>query len=103
MAISNTKKTPIRTCCACGLKSNKSAFVRVVRSKDGIIELDTSGRMPGRGTYVCTNPQCVNKAIKQNKLGRALRITIDEQEAKRLEKQLLDYIKNITPREGMVG
>ena len=67
----------IRTCIACGRTSNKSALVRFVRQADGRVALDPTGKMAGRGAYVCATPECFDAARKRKGLDRALRVKLD--------------------------
>lgn len=67
----------IRTCIACGRTSNKSDLVRFVRQADGRVALDPTGKMAGRGAYVCATPECLDAARKRKGLDRALRVKLD--------------------------
>lgn len=66
----------IRTCIACGRTSNKSDLVRFVRQADGRVALDPTGKMAGRGAYVCATPECLDAARKRKGLDRALRVKL---------------------------
>jgi len=66
----NNKKQPARTCMACNEQKDKKDLLRIVRSKDGIIEVDLTGKKNGRGAYVCKNEECLNKLIKSKRLDR---------------------------------
>lgn len=79
------KKQPIRTCVACRKSCEKEALVRVVRTMQGEVCLDKTGKTPGRGAYLCGNKDCFKAAIKYKKLSRALRCEIPAQIADRLE------------------
>lgn len=79
------RKTPIRTCVSCRETSEKRALIRVVRTASGDVVVDPSGKMPGRGAYVCAAKECVAQAIKHKKLGRALRCDVPERIAGELE------------------
>ncbi|WP_084460429.1 RNase P modulator RnpM [Aminiphilus circumscriptus] len=67
-----TRQRP-RTCSGCGEESPKRDMVRVVRCPDGRIEIDTTGRTPGRGAYLCFRKECVLAAKKRDTLSRALK------------------------------
>lgn len=62
------KKKPARTCMACNEQKEKNELLRIVRSKDGIIEVDLTGKKSGRGAYICKNEDCLNKIIKSKRL-----------------------------------
>ena len=79
-------KTPIRTCVSCRSSSAKKELIRIVRSADGEVCIDSSGKMPGRGAYLCGAKECLTRAVKANKLGRALRCDIPENIITELEK-----------------
>ncbi len=81
-ATSSTAKRQ-RTCVACGAKLPKSSLVRVVRSPEGAIALDTTGRAPGRGAYVCS-AECLLKACEARMLSRALKTKVSEEDYERV-------------------
>ena len=64
---------PTRTCVACRSSAAKGALHRIVRSPDGAVRYDPSGTAPGRGAYVCGQPNCLELAGKRRALQRALR------------------------------
>ncbi|PKB71132.1 MAG: hypothetical protein BZY87_06945 [SAR202 cluster bacterium Io17-Chloro-G6] len=63
---------PERSCVACGKKMAKSQLVRVVRSAQGSVAVDATGRAPGRGAYLCRTPDCWDRAVAKGTLGRSL-------------------------------
>jgi len=81
------KKVPQRMCVGCGEMRAKKELIRIVRTPEGVIELDISpsGKMPGRGAYLCRNPECLAKAIKGKRLDRALEQPVTEEVRARLE------------------
>ena len=64
------KKTPQRMCVACRQMHDKSDLVRVVKSSDGEVSVDLTGKKNGRGAYVCRNAACVEKCRKSKVLSR---------------------------------
>ena len=72
------KKIPQRQCMGCRERKAKRELIRVVRSPEGVVSLDFSGKAPGRGAYVCPDPECLKKAMKTNALGRALEMEIPQ-------------------------
>ncbi len=80
-----TKKTPQRKCLGCNQVKDKKDLIRVVRSPEGDLSVDKTGKKPGRGAYVCPSRECVEKAIANKSLERALEIKITET----VEKELL--------------
>ena len=69
----NIKKVPLRKCIGCNEMKNKKELLRVVRTPDEQIVLDTTGKKAGRGAYICRNEQCLTKAFKEKRLERALK------------------------------
>lgn len=82
------RKKPERTCVGCRTVRPKMELVRVVRQPDGTVELDTGGKMPGRGAYVCPDVNCLDEAVKRKALDRALRAPVDAEVLNRLQKRL---------------
>lgn len=70
------KKISQRTCIGCGETHNKKEMVRIVRSPEGEVSLDRSGKKPGRGAYVCPNPACIEKAFQSKSLEKALQVKV---------------------------
>ena len=66
----------------------KKELVRVVRSAAGEVNLDLTGRMPGRGAYLCPDPECLKKAIRSKALSRSLETEIPQEVYDRLEKEM---------------
>ena len=59
------RKQPVRTCVACREGKPKSEMLRVVRTLDGEVRIDRTGKCAGRGAYVCNEPACVEKCVKK--------------------------------------
>ncbi len=66
-------KTPARMCMVCKQMQAKNNLIRVVRTPDGQIMVDRSGKLNGRGAYVCNNDQCITKCIKAKLLHKTFR------------------------------
>jgi len=73
------KKIPMRQCTGCREMKPKVELVRVVRSPEGELSVDTRGKKPGRGAYVCRDAACLKKAIKSRALERALEVKLPEE------------------------
>ena len=82
------KKIPQRQCMGCRERKEKRAMIRVVRTPEGEVTLDFSGKKNGRGAYLCPNPDCLKKAIRAKSLDRSLEVTIPQQVIDRLEKEM---------------
>ena len=65
------KKIPMRQCVGCREMKEKKSLIRVVKSPEGQVSLDFKGKLPGRGAYVCPNPECLKRARKSRGLERA--------------------------------
>ncbi|MBO5715359.1 MAG: YlxR family protein [Clostridia bacterium] len=73
------KKIPLRQCVGCAERKPKSELLRVVRTPEGEIVLDKTGRKNGRGVYICSNVKCFNKARKSGKLASHLECAIPDE------------------------
>ncbi|MCD7859539.1 MAG: YlxR family protein [Firmicutes bacterium] len=82
------KKIPQRQCMGCRERKNKRDLLRVVRTVDGTVKLDFSGRLNGRGAYLCPNPECLKKARKTRALDRCLEVEIPAEVYERMEKEM---------------
>ena len=78
------KHVPRRTCVACRKVDNKRELVRLVRVSDGSVEVDTSGKKAGRGTYICREWKCWETGLKGGRLEHALRTTITQDNREQL-------------------
>ena len=73
-----TKKIPMRMCSGCRESKPKSELIRVVRTPDGNIIVDKTGKVSGRGAYLCKNEECFKKSVKSKALSRALEVNVDD-------------------------
>lgn len=80
-----TRKTPQRMCIACRQSRPKSELLRAVRTPDGQVLVDRTGKMNGRGAYLCPDKACLQKAIRSNALFRTLQVQVDDDMIKQLE------------------
>jgi len=72
------KKNPQRMCIACRQMLDKAGLIRVVKSKDGTIELDILGKKDGRGAYICKLDTCIAKCIKTKAINRAFKTQVNQ-------------------------
>ncbi len=86
-----TKHVPQRTCIACRIVKPKRELIRLVRSDNGGVEVDDSGKKVGRGAYLCRGQECWQTGLKSGRLEHALRTTLT-QEGK---EQLIEYGKSL--------
>ena len=82
------RKIPQRQCLGCREMKNKKDLIRVVRSPEGEISLDFKGKKPGRGAYVCPDPECLKKARKSRALERAFETAIPPEVYDAMEAEL---------------
>ena len=78
MNATSRKHVPQRTCVICRTRDAKRQLTRIVRTPEGRIELDPTGKLNGRGAYVCDTPGCWERAAETNALGAALRIVMTD-------------------------
>lgn len=72
------KKIPARRCVACNEQKEKNNLLRIVRTPEGSIEIDQTGKKNGRGAYICKNIDCLNKIKRSKRLEKNLDISIDD-------------------------
>ena len=82
------KKIPQRQCMGCRERKAKKELIRVVRCTDGTVQLDFSGKLNGRGAYICPDAECLKKAQKANSLDRSLEVPIPDEVYDRLSKEM---------------
>jgi len=82
------KKIPQRQCMGCRERMDKRQLIRVVRTPEGNVQLDFSGKLNGRGAYICPKADCLKKARKAKSLDRSLEVTIPEEVYDRLEREI---------------
>lgn len=82
------KKIPMRQCLGCRTMFPKRELIRVVRSPEGRLSLDFKGKAPGRGAYLCPNPDCLKKARKSRAIERAFSVSVPEEVYEALEARM---------------
>lgn len=82
------KKTPERRCVGCGESKDKRELIRVVRTPEGEVCLDATGKKSGRGAYVCHSLSCFKKARKSKRIETSLNVSIPEKIYEKLEAEL---------------
>jgi len=70
------KHVPIRTCIACRQEAGKRVLVRVVRTPSGSVQVDPTGKLAGRGAYICRTRACWGQALQGQRLSAALKTTL---------------------------
>ena len=75
-------------CVGCREMKEKKSLIRVVRSPEGQVSLDPTGKKPGRGAYVCREGECLARALKQKQLERQLQVSLGEEVSEALNAEL---------------
>lgn len=84
------KKIPMRKCLGCQEMKEKKSLVRVVRNREGEYTMDLTGKLNGRGAYICHDVACFNKAVKSKGLERAFSDKIPDEVYDALRKEIED-------------
>ena len=87
------RQIPMRTCLGCNEAKPKKELVRVVRSPEGDISLDLTGKKNGRGAYICRNAECLRKARKARRFEKSFSCMIPDELYDRMERELEDDSK----------
>lgn len=82
------KKIPMRRCCGCNEQKPKKELIRVVRSAEGEISLDLTGKASGRGAYICNSLECLKKARKSKRIDRTFEVTIPDEIYDKMEEEI---------------
>jgi len=94
--MSVTRKVPQRQCIGCGEMKNKKEMIRVIKTPEEGIIIDSTGKKNGRGAYICNSSECLRKAVKTRGLERSLKVSIPHEVYEDLEKELI----GLESREG---
>jgi len=84
----SVKKIPLRQCIGCGEMKSKKEMIRVIKTAEGEILLDATGRKNGRGAYLCPSMECFKKAVKGRGLERSFKMAIPREVYETLEKEM---------------
>jgi len=85
------RKSPQRTCVGCREVKSKWDLVRIVRTPEGVVEIDPTGKLSGRGAYVCPSRECLALAAKGNRLDKALGVTVPDEVIEKLAESLVGH------------
>lgn len=91
--MSTKGKIPMRQCTGCREMKNKKEMLRVLKTAEGEILLDATGRKNGRGAYICRSSECLDKAVKNRGLERSLKTQIPEAVYEELKKEFAQIDK----------
>ncbi|WEG72757.1 RNase P modulator RnpM [Vagococcus intermedius] len=93
------RKIPLRKCVVSGDMKPKKEMIRIVRSKEGDVAIDPTGKMPGRGAYISIEPKVVQKAWDKQILNRHLEADLTDD----FYQELLDYVSHQKARQELFG
>ena len=85
------KKIPLRQCVGCGEMRGKKDMMRILKTSEDEICLDTTGKKNGRGAYVCRSRECLQQARKNKGLERSFKMSIPGEVYESLEKEFEDF------------
>ena len=88
MSNTTVKKIPTRRCTGCSEHFPKNTLIRVLRTPEGEVTLDLTGKKSGRGAYICKNAACFKKARKSRRIESSLECQISEELYNRMEEEL---------------
>lgn len=88
------KKIPMRQCVGCKEMKNKREMMRVLKTAEGPIVIDTTGRKNGRGAYLCMTKECLAKARKNKGLERSFKMSIPDEVYEELEKEFDEDVQS---------
>ncbi len=89
------RKIPLRKCIACGESKAKKELLRIVKTREGDVKVDLTGKVNGRGAYICPTIECLDLAIKSKKISKSLEIEISDS----VYEELREAIRNLKPEE----
>ena len=88
--MAGVKKIPMRMCTGCLEMKPKKELIRIVKTPDGNVVVDTTGKQSGRGAYICRNKECLEKSFKTKKLNKSLNTAISDEIYNKLRDEVLD-------------
>lgn len=83
-----TIKKTIRTCMGCNTEHMKNEMLRIVRTTEGNVKVDFSGKLNGRGAYICNDINCLDRAVKNKRLQKSLKIEIPDNIFEQLKREI---------------
>ncbi len=88
------KKIPMRTCVMCKNKTDKRQLLRIVRTPEGTVEFDPTGKKNGRGAYLCTQEACINNIRNVKKIAATLEISPNPEQLEQVVTEIKTYLNN---------
>lgn len=82
------RKVPQRTCVGCREVKSKWDLIRIVRTPEGVVEIDPTGKSSGRGAYICPSRECLDLATKGKRLDKALGVAVSDEIVQKLAESM---------------
>lgn len=82
------RKIPLRVCAGCQEQKSKKEMIRIVRTPEGTVEVDKTGKKAGRGVYICQQSSCLEQAYKEHRLERSLKTQVSDEIYEALRQEL---------------
>ena len=90
------RKTPQRSCISCRKVFDKKDLLRIVRTPKGEVTVDPTGKMSGRGAYICSDPECIKKQLSgKGRLASNLNTVISPEQQEKIKKDVEDYFSKV--------
>ena len=83
------RKIPMRTCIACRTEKPKKELIRIVKTKDGVFSVDKTGKVSGRGAYLCDEKACALKVVNKKLLSKSFEMEVSDDIYESIRRQLL--------------
>lgn len=84
------KKVPLRQCIVCRESKPKKELIRIVRTGDNDFAIDKTGKLNGRGSYICNSEDCINKLVKQRALNKVFKTNVSQEVYDKLKEQFVE-------------
>lgn len=84
------KKVPLRQCIVCRQSKPKKELIRIVRTVDNDFSVDKTGKLNGRGSYICNSEECINNLVKQKALNKAFKTNVNKEVYDKLKEQFVE-------------
>lgn len=84
------KKVPLRQCIVCRESKPKKELIRIVRTGENDFAIDKTGKLNGRGSYICNSEDCINKLVKQRALNKAFKTNVSQEVYDKLKEQFVE-------------
>lgn len=82
-----------RLCIVCRKRKSKEELIRIVRTPEGLVRVDPLKKLPGRGAYICSNMECIDKLKRENSLNYALKTKVNKEELIKIKKELENLLE----------